>query len=140
MAIMIPETCPSKASQGEKRLFRLLAAKLPDSFTVWYEPVIQGRYPDFTILSDTFGLLLIEVKGWYPKYIRRATDHEVELERVTGQGSTYTETVANPIRQVRDYTYDLVDLLKNEPLLRQLRFPKSIIRGKERFAGSSRPG
>ena len=121
MAIMIPETCPSKASQGEKRLFRLLAANLPNSFTVWYEPVIQGRYPDFTILSGTFGLLLIEVKGWYPKYIRQATNHEVELERVTGQGSTYTETVANPIRQVRDYTYDLVDLLKNEPLLRQLR-------------------
>lgn len=116
MALMIPDRCPSKASQGEKRLFRLLQDILPDDFTVWYEPVIQGRYPDFTVLSDTFGLLLLEVKGWYLKHIRAASDRLVELE--PREGETVVEKVQNPIRQARDYTFRLVDMLKREPLLR----------------------
>jgi hypothetical protein len=115
---MIPDSCPARATQGEKRLFRLFHRLLPHDFTVWYEPVIRGRYPDFTILAPNFGLLMLEVKGWYPKHIRRATNQEVELERSSQRGP-YREKVANPICQVRDYTYTLLDLLKEEPLLRQ---------------------
>ncbi len=79
MAFMIPDSCPSKATQGEKRLYRLLQDHLPDDFTVWYEPEIDGRYPDFTLLADTFGLLTLETKGWYPAHLSRVTDHDVEL-------------------------------------------------------------
>ena len=102
MAIMIPDSCPAKASAGEKRLFRLFQNLLPDSFRVWYEPVVKGRYPDFVLLADTFGLVLIEVKGWYARHIRRVTDTEVE--RVIGEsGEERIETDANPLRQVRDW-------------------------------------
>src|SRR4051812_1651984 len=76
MAIMVPDSCPSRATPGEKRLYRLLQDLLPDNFTVWYEPVVRGRYPDFTILADTFGLLVLEVKGWYPKQISKASDQD----------------------------------------------------------------
>ena len=47
MAIMIPDSCPSKATAGEKRAFGLLRDGLPDHFVAWYEPVVAGRYPDF---------------------------------------------------------------------------------------------
>lgn len=67
MANAIPDSIPSKASQGEKTLFSILRDNLPDDFFVWYEPGVESYYPDFLILSPTFGLLIIEVKGWYLK-------------------------------------------------------------------------
>src|SRR5436309_4059538 len=84
MAILIPDSCPSKATAGEKRIYALLRDALPDHFTAWYEPVVQGRYPDFTLLADDFGLLMLEVKGWYAGQVARATDHEVELHKSEG--------------------------------------------------------
>ena len=116
MAIMVPDSCPSKATAGEKRLYSLLQNILPDNFTVWYEPVVQGRYPDFTILADTFGLLVLEVKGWYPREISKATDQDIEL-LLTKDGHARVERVKNPIRQVREYAFALMDLLKKHPLL-----------------------
>ena len=117
MAIMIPDSCPTKASQGEKRLYKLFQDLLPDNFSAWYEPVVQGRYPDFTLLADTFGLLVLEVKGWYPKQIAKATDQDVELS-LAEDGRTHVERHKNPIRQVREYAFALMDLLKQHPLLR----------------------
>ena len=55
MAIMIPDSCPSRATVGEKRIFGLLRDALPDSFTAWYEPVVAGRHPDFTLVADDPG-------------------------------------------------------------------------------------
>ena len=73
MAQMIPETIPSKASQGEKNLFAALKLQLPDAFIVWYEPTIDRLLPDFVILGPTFGLLILEVKGWFANNIESAS-------------------------------------------------------------------
>ncbi len=110
MAIMIPDPCPSKATQSEKRLYALLRDALPDHFTAWYEPEIRGRHPDFTALADDFGLLLLEVKGWYAGQISRVNDHEVEL-RKTEAGQVKVEMHKNPNRQVREYVFTLMDEL-----------------------------
>ncbi|MFY7805530.1 MAG: nuclease-related domain-containing protein [Limnoraphis robusta] len=64
MALMIPEAVPSNASQGEKRLFKILRDELPDDFFIYYEPNVKGLFPDFIILSPDLGLLILEVKGW----------------------------------------------------------------------------
>lgn len=80
MAMMIPFSIPNKASQGEKRLYNILKNKLSDNFYVWYEPRIDGRYPDFIILSPDFGLLVIEVKGWSPNQILKASNDSFEIE------------------------------------------------------------
>jgi hypothetical protein len=82
MGILIPDSCPSKATAGEKRVYALLRDALPDGFTAWYEPAVAGRHPGFILLADEFGLLVLEVKGWYAGQIARATDHEVELHKV----------------------------------------------------------
>ncbi len=110
MAILIPDSCPSKATVGEKRVYALLRDALPDHFTAWYEPVVQGRYPDFTLLADDFGLLMLEVKGWYAGQIARATDDEIELHRTEG-GQVHVETHKHPIRQVREYFFALTSEL-----------------------------
>ena len=71
---------------------------------------MQGRYPDFTILADTFSLLVLEIKGWYPKQISKATDQDIEL-LLTEDGQARVERVKNPIRQVREYAFSLMDSL-----------------------------
>src|SRR4051794_41002685 len=110
MAILIPDSCPSRASTGEKRVYALLRDVLPDHFTAWYEPVVAGRYPDFTLLADDFGLLMLEVKGWYAGQVARANDHEVELHKAEG-GQVQAETHKHPIRRVRESLFALVDEL-----------------------------
>ena len=110
MAILIPDSCPSRATAGEKRVFALLRDALPDNFTAWYEPVVQGRYPDFSLLADDFGLLVLEIKGWYPANLARATDQEVEIHRAEGD-TTHVQAHKNPIRQVREYLFGLMDEL-----------------------------
>jgi hypothetical protein len=46
---MIPDSCPSKATAGQKRAFGLLRDGLHDHFTAWFEPVVAGCYPDFCL-------------------------------------------------------------------------------------------
>jgi UvrD-like helicase C-terminal domain/AAA domain/Nuclease-related domain len=131
MAILIPDSCPSKATTGEKRVYALLRDGLPDHFTAWYEPVVQGRYPDFTVLADDFGLLVLEVKGWYAGQIARATDDEIELHRPEGD-RVHIETHKHPIRQVREYLFAMMGELAR-PEFAILLQPEGEHRGKPCF-------
>ena len=69
---------PSGASAGERRVFALLQ-QLPDDVIVYYEPVVADRYPDFIVIIPSVGLLVIEVKGWYPNHILEAINNEVTI-------------------------------------------------------------
>lgn len=107
---MIPDSCPSKATASEKRVYALLRDALPDAFSAWYEPVVAGRYPDFTLLAADMGLVMLEVKGWYAGQIARATDREVELHRTEGE-RIKVEVHKHPRLQAREYLLGLIDLL-----------------------------
>jgi hypothetical protein len=115
MALTIPETIPSKASQGEKRLFNILQSKLPDNFTVWYEPRLQNNlYPDFIILSPTFGLLIIEVKGWYASKVEEASERFFKVWNKLGE----LESHQSPLRQAHSYYCTAADRFKGYSILR----------------------
>ncbi len=131
MACMVPESCPPRATTGEKRLYALLRDALPDHFTAWYEPQVAGRHPDFTLLADDFGLLVLEVKGWYAGQIAQANDDEVELHRVEG-GETKVEVHANPNRQAREYVLAVIDQL-GRPEFAILQHPDGAHRGRPCF-------
>jgi hypothetical protein len=103
MAQMIPDRLPSGSSRGEQRLFAILQ-KLPDDYLVYYEPVISERYPDFVILAPDLGVIIIEVKGWYPGDILGGDSHTVRL-RMRG----LEKKEAHPVRQARRYQNDLRD-------------------------------
>src|SRR6516165_11808147 len=92
MAEMIPDRLPSGASAGEKKVFALLQ-QLPDDVIVYYEPVVANRYPDFIVIMPSVGLLVIEVKGWYPNTIERADNAEVVVN-ARGQ----REVCKHPVR------------------------------------------
>lgn len=109
MAEMIPDRLPSGASAGEKKVFALLQ-QLPDDVIVYYEPVVADRYPDFVVIIPRIGLLVIEVKGWYPNAIERADNAEVVVS-MRGQ----REVCKHPIRQARDYKFKLMDTARRHP-------------------------
>lgn len=119
MATMIPESIPAKASQGEKTVFGILRDKLPDDFIVWYEPLIKMLYPDFVILSPTFGLLILEVKGWSSGSIEQANSNTFMLR--WHQGNTVKITSqTHPLRQAHAYFAAISDRLTTYPILCQL--------------------
>jgi hypothetical protein len=114
MALIVPDAVPSKASQGEKRVFKVLRDELPDDCLVWYEPNVKGLYPDFIILSPTLGLLILEVKGWTAQQILRASDQFFEI-----QNDSKIESQPSPLRQAKSYQDALIQKLKGYSILSQ---------------------
>jgi len=107
MAEIIPDKLPTRASAGEKKLFSILQ-KLPDYCVVYYEAIVEDRYPDFIVICPDLGLLVIEVKGWYPKDLLGGDSNSVRVKESHG------EVVRNhPVRQARDYMLSLMDRCKN---------------------------
>ncbi|MBD1836646.1 nuclease-related domain-containing DEAD/DEAH box helicase [Coleofasciculus sp. FACHB-501] len=115
MALMVPDFVPSKASQGEKRLYKTLHYELPDDCHVWYEPRVKGLYPDFIILGPTLGLLVLEVKGWEANQIISANNQFFEIQN----GTKRPERQQSPLRQGKSYLDAILDKLKQYPILTQ---------------------
>jgi hypothetical protein len=107
MAEMIPDRIPQRASAGEKKLFSILQ-KLPDDYIVYYEPIIEDPYPDFIVICPDLGLLVIEVKGWYPKDILAADANSVLVKELRQE--IYRN---HPVRQAQDYLLSLIDECRN---------------------------
>ena len=104
---MIPDRLPTRASKGEERVFSLLK-KLPDSYIVYYEPIVENRYPDFIVIAPDLGIMVIEVKGWYSRDIISADNNLVCVR----EGNEVIRR-AHPVRQARDYMFSLMDRCKN---------------------------
>ncbi|MEO0738523.1 MAG: 3'-5' exonuclease [Cyanobacteria bacterium J06649_12] len=116
MALMVPDTIPSKASQGEKLLFKILSTQLPDDFIVWYEPRVNDLYPDFIILGPEFGLLVLEVKGWYAAQVVRGNNNFFDIRWQRGDIAKI-ETCQHPLKQGHGYFGSVADKLKGYPIL-----------------------
>jgi len=116
VAKLIPSlnSCLSRMQAGEKRFARRLESHLEDDYLCWYElPVgFRHRYSDFIVLHPHRGLLLLEVKDWKLETIQRIDRTSATL--LTPQG---LKTVANPLEQVRQCAYQLVQQLEKDPQL-----------------------
>ncbi|EEX91902.1 DNA helicase II [Vibrio orientalis CIP 102891 = ATCC 33934] len=113
MAELIPSlnTCLSKMERGEKRFARRLEALLESDYLCWFDiPVGKNRrYPDFTVLHPQRGLLFLEVKDWKIENIKSINAKHVEL--LTSNG---LKTIANPLEQVRQCAYTVVNKLSKD--------------------------
>jgi hypothetical protein len=104
----------ARCNAGERRVLHQLKRCLEDDYLVWHDIPIgaRARQPDFVILSPRWGVLLLEVKDWRRSTLGAATRDAVELHTPRGR-----VTQAHPLRQARDYTMELVDLMKADPAL-----------------------
>lgn len=107
MAEMIPETIPSKASAGEKRLFAVLE-RLPSDCVVYYEPRVNLINPDFIVIVPRLGVLIMEVKGWYAPWIARGDSNEIIIRK-----DGHEESQQHPTRQANGYKYALMKHCKS---------------------------
>ena len=101
-------------TSGEKRFARRLESHLEDDYLCWYEVPVgrRIRYTDFIVLHPARGLLLLEVKDWKIDTIRAIDRASVSLLTPAGQ-----KVVGNPIEQVRQCAYRLVNTLEKDPQL-----------------------
>lgn len=129
MAQMVPDKIPDKASQGEQQLFATLRDRLPEDYIVWYEPTINRLLPDFLVLGPAFGLLILEVKGWYAGNIELASHDFFQIRRERN-GRAKLESQSNPLKQGHRYFGTIADKMKEFPLLCQ---PEGNYRGKLAF-------
>lgn len=113
MALMVPDSMPSKASAGEKRLYKVLRDELSDDCYVWYEPRVSGLYPDIIILEPTLGLLVLEVKGWSASQIVSANHQFFEIKYEAER----PERQQSPLRQGKGYLDAILDKLKQYSIL-----------------------
>lgn len=116
MATLIPSlnSCLSRMQAGEKRVARRLESHLEEDYLCWYEMPVgrRQRYSDFIILHPARGLLLLEVKDWKLETIQKIDKASVTL--LTNNGH---KTVSNPLEQVRQCAYQLVNRLESDPQL-----------------------
>jgi hypothetical protein len=103
-----------RCNVGERRTLHQLKRCLGDDYLVWHNVPIgpRARQPDFVVLSPRQGVLLLEVKDWKPSTLVGANRDSVELATPRGR-----VTEANPLRQARDYAFELVDLMQRDPAL-----------------------
>jgi len=116
MAELIPSlnTCLSKMENGEKRFARRLESLLDSDYLCWFDIPVgrQRRYPDFIVLHPLRGLLFLEVKDWKIDKIKSITAKTVEL--LTSDG---LKTVSNPLEQVRQCAYTVINKLSSDKQL-----------------------
>lgn len=110
MATMIPDEVGAGKSIGERRMFDRLQL-LPDDCIVYYEPIIDGRYPDFVVILPDHGLLVIECKGWRTSQIVGGDTGIVSVR--DSQGGI--ERATSPVRQAREYMLGLMDRCRKHP-------------------------
>lgn len=104
----------ARCNAGERRVLHQLKRCLEDDYIVWHDVPIgpRARQPDFVVLSPRWGVLLLEVKDWRRSTLAHATRDAVELATPRGR-----VTQAHPLRQARDVTLELVDLMRQDPAL-----------------------
>ncbi len=116
MANLIPSlnSCLSRMQSGEKRFARRLESHLEDDYLCWYELPVgkRQRYSDFIILHPQRGILLLEVKDWKLQTLQRINKTTATI--TTPQGP---KVVSNPLEQVRQCTYQLINRLQRDPQL-----------------------
>ena len=117
MAALIPNrsACLPRMWPGERRLAHRLEDKLDDDYLCWYDVPVgpQCRHPDFVVFHPSRGFLILEVKDW-----KLGTIAEISPDSATLHTDRGHAVVANPVRQARDYTMELVKVLQRDPALR----------------------
>ncbi|MGM9487750.1 DEAD/DEAH box helicase [Ideonella sp. YS5] len=103
-----------RCTPGERNVLHQLKRCLGDDHVVWHDVPIgpRARQPDFVVLGPRQGLLLLEVKDWKLSTLAKANPDAVELNTPRG-----LVTVANPLRQARDYAAEMADVMAADPLL-----------------------
>lgn len=111
MAQVVPEHI-KPTSKGESILFKALKEYLPENYTVYHEPYINNKRPDFVIIGPELGVVVLEVKDYVKSSILGANKKEWILQ-INGN----IVKAGCPLTQARRYAQELNDILKKDSQL-----------------------
>ena len=105
-----------KPTEGEMTLLKFLLSNLDDSFEVFFQPLLNGDFPDIVIMKKGYGVLIIEVKDW-----------ELNKYKLDNKGKWHIinndTKIISPFEQVREYKYNLFTLHSEELFNLQIKDP-----------------
>ncbi|KGM95341.1 DUF2075 domain-containing protein [Clostridium botulinum] len=113
IAIIIPESISTlnNVTNGEKKVFKILKNLLPKDYICWFDLRVNNRYPDFIILAPDLGIIVLEIKDWEVGSIEKADINYFQLKTLG--------ICTNPLKQARDYMFNIVNKLKKDKKLTQ---------------------
>lgn len=102
--IINPKTS-NRLTDGERytlneKLKKIMPDNEDENIYVYIQPVLNGRLPDFVVIGNTFGIIVIEVKDWSDNYLITANKQKVVCDK---------KSYRNPSSQVLGY----VNYIKN---------------------------
>jgi len=114
MAFMIPQDVEEFKTEGEKHFYAFLEfnAKPDATYLAWYTPDINDREPDFILYGKKTGLVIFEVKDWTLDQIEKA-DPSTFVIKISSE----TESRKNPLKQAKEYLYQVMDKIKDDQVL-----------------------
>jgi hypothetical protein len=140
MARMFPEQPDSETkSQAERTLFFAFQKDLPEEYVIFHSIAwqvydisngVRDGEADFIVAHPELGVIILEVKGGIISY-----------EGATGQWSSNTHPIKDPVRQARNAKFSLLAKLKETAFWQSRRliigygvaFPDTIIHGNLRL-------
>lgn len=107
---MPPQICiHGQLDTAEQQVLDALGS-LPDEAIVYAQPKLvhrsEVRYPDFVIVYHEWGVIVLEVKGWYD-----ITDRDRRSVWLRGR----SEPKSSPVEQARGAVHVLENMLKRDP-------------------------
>lgn len=103
-------------TQGEQIVYKQLST-LPDEWIIYSQPTIvsdsTNRYPDFVIIHEDIGVLVLEVKDWV--IVTECDDKRAKVRRTHNSVEEWDES---PVEQAKNACYTIQDeLVKYNELL-----------------------
>lgn len=118
---------------GEWHLLNVLS-RLDDSYEVYFQPMLNGDYPDIIVFKEGFGVLIIEVKDWnlrnFSLKIKDDNHYQIFFHDKVKNNDIIKKS---PVSQVAKYRRNILDLYSENLLLCEL-FCKYNIKSSKKIA------
>lgn len=99
-----------KAQAGELHLLEALGKGLDDTYEIYFQPLLNGDFPDIVVFRKNRGVYIIEVKDWnlecYEYKIEEKNGKPIETMYVREEQAR----IRIPMNQVREYRDNIKDI------------------------------
>ncbi|WP_215580735.1 nuclease-related domain-containing protein [Bacillus mycoides] len=111
MANLFP-SLPHPRTKGEQKIIQHLTNSLDNTWYIFYEPIINQKHPDLILFSPFYGVMVVEIKDYtINTFIKLTPDYW------TITANNIKQTVLSPLKQVKNYSFDLIHHFKKTPVL-----------------------
>ena len=109
-----------KAQAGELYLLEALSKGLDDTYEIYFQPLLNGDFPDIVVFRKNRGVYIIEVKDWnlecYEYKIEEKNGKPIETMYVREEQAR-TRIPMNQVREYRDNIKDIYSVKLYEKIL-----------------------